>query len=761
MFTVYCEKIPRRKWYYISFDYSKAFVDTIKNIHETKRKYNQALNKWEITIDGLFELMRLYKGSDKIHFEFYGELNKKIYIESLKKILNENLEKKKKIIELEKNKEEWARYKKELEDTYEKYSDLIHSFVKDGITLYKHQIVGVMYMSAIRNGLLSMEMGLGKSVISIVFAELNQFDKVIVITPNSLKFNYFNEVEKFTNSKAHIVNWNKNKYSIDASKYIIFNYEYFNRSNYKDVEYKWDKLKIGKIDCVISDECFTYDTLISTEIGEIKIGDIVEKKLDVKVLSYNHATQKIEKKRIKSYFNNGIKEVVKVKLSDGSVLFCTPVHKYYSLDRDKYIQIKDFIYGEKIIKKEMEIFRSKKRRDLSVVWVESVEVLESGDRRRRGWGSEKGERVYDIEIEDNHNYFADNILVSNCQALKNSKSNTYKNFKKFFKDKIFKNSKTSKIFMSGTPAPNRAHELYNVMNQIAPLEFKTQKHFYEYYCGLTYDLEFGGWDYNKNSERRLDELYHKIYPYSLRKRKIEVLDLPDKIYTKTLFELNKQEREEYEKIENNTIDDIIDDVGGSNRSFNILTKILRLRMFLSTVKAKKIEDLLWDIIDSDEKVVVIDEFIQPLKDLHEKFKKVSVLHIGEVSVEDRNEYMKMFQDPNSHVKIFFANLATANYGLTLTSASTMFILTLPYSVGVYDQVADRLHRISQTKTVNIYPTICLNTIDEKIYDTIDDKRRELNMVMDNTKTSIINEETAIASNIFNYFKDKKKNDNKK
>jgi len=84
---------------------------------------------------------------------------------------------------------------------------------------------------------------------------MNKFEKVLVITPNSLKFNFYNEVEKFTKSTAHVVNWNKNKCGIEDAKYIIVNYEFFNSGSKDKFQEKWNRLKIDAIDAVISDEC--------------------------------------------------------------------------------------------------------------------------------------------------------------------------------------------------------------------------------------------------------------------------------------------------------------------------------------------------------------------------------------------------------------------------------------------------------------------------------------------------------------------------
>lgn len=402
---------------------------------------------------------------------------------------------------------------------------------------------------------------------SILYVEMNNFKRVVVITPNSLKFNYYYEVQKFTKSLAYVVNWKKNKCAIEDAKYIIVNYDFFNPSKSDKFNDKWNKLNIKDIDCVILDE---------------------------------------------------------------------------------------------------------------------------------------------------------------CQKIKNTKTNIFRNFKKTFNKKIFNGGVESKMFLSGTPAPNRAYELYTVLNQISPTDFPTKKHFYEYYCGMTYDV--GGWGYVSDDEKtRFEELFHKIAPFTHRKKKADVLkDLPDKQYQRVILDIDKKEEQTYNDIESSVVNEFL-----LNPTSNPLTIMLRLRQFLSTIKVKHVIELVDNILETGEKVILVDMFKESLYALKKHYGDIAELHTGDQKVEERSDVVKLFQDTNSKTKIFLGSIQTANYGLTLTAASKMFILTLPYSVGEYDQVADRCHRIGQKNAVNIYPLIFPDTIDDYVYSKIEDKRREIVKVLDN------------------------------
>ena len=568
VFIVHCERIPRRQWYYVRFQANDQLLGRIKDLPEDTRKWSALNYAWEISAYSLFLLIKKYTKSTKIHFDFGNDISRSIFIEQVKKISIAEEEKRLFIADLNVKKEQWVEYKNQLETEYVKYSDKMHGLLNEGIKLYPHQIVAAMFMNVTRNTLISHEMGLGKTLASILYVEMNGFSKVVVVTPNSLKFNYFNEVEKFTQSNSHIVKWRKNKCSIEDAKYIIVNYDFFNPSSKEAFKAKWDKLGIGKIDAVICDE---------------------------------------------------------------------------------------------------------------------------------------------------------------SQKLKNIKANTYKNFSKTFRKDAFKNEKVSKIFLSGTPAPNRAHELYSVLNQISPTDFATKKYFNEYYCGMVYDFTYG-WSYDPNQmETRFEELYHKIAPFTHRKKKVDVLkDLPDKIYQKVMLEMDDSEYKIYDEIESGVANEFVLHPNG-----NALTTMVRLRQYTSHIKIKPVIELIENILETGEKVVVVDFFKEGLYELKKQLGDVAALHTGDQSPEVRADLVKEFQDPNGSVKVFLGSIQTCNYGLTLTAASKLFILSLPFSVGEYDQVADRLHRIGQKDVVNIYPLMYRESIDEYVYAAIESKRKEIVKVIDN------------------------------
>jgi len=65
---------------------------------------------------------------------------------------------------------------------------------------------------------------------------------------------------------------------------------------------------------------------------------------------------------------------------------------------------------------KMEVFRQKENGDTERVRLESIEVYKRGSGSRPGWVP-KENRVYNIHVEGNNNYFANGILVHNCHHM--------------------------------------------------------------------------------------------------------------------------------------------------------------------------------------------------------------------------------------------------------------------------------------------------------------------------------------------------------
>lgn len=93
--------------------------------------------------------------------------------------------------------------------------------------------------------------------------------------------------------------------------------------------------------------CFPYSEIVATEAGYIPIGDIVEKRLDVRVWSYNQRSGQFELKSIYGWHKNCGRPLVKVKTSDGGSLACTCEHEV--LTPTGYVRADQLATGDRLL----------------------------------------------------------------------------------------------------------------------------------------------------------------------------------------------------------------------------------------------------------------------------------------------------------------------------------------------------------------------------------------------------------------------------
>ncbi len=93
--------------------------------------------------------------------------------------------------------------------------------------------------------------------------------------------------------------------------------------------------------------CAPHDEKIYTNKGVMKIGEVVENKVDCEVLSYNHEKDEVEFKPIARYFENGEKEILEI-VTNKKKLRCTPNHPIFVKGRG-YIPAEGLKEGDMVM----------------------------------------------------------------------------------------------------------------------------------------------------------------------------------------------------------------------------------------------------------------------------------------------------------------------------------------------------------------------------------------------------------------------------
>lgn len=145
-----------------------------------------------------------------------------------------------------------------------------------------------------------------------------------------------------------------------------------------------------------------YNTNLQLAGGISKsIGDLVEnrdKERTYKILSYNIKDNKQEYKRILNFYkiSTGNKQLmtVLIKLNNQIIkIICTDDHKFYICDKNVYIEAKELLENYTILTYSIQ------------------QGVQQGKIFKAVKSVQQEQFIYDIEVEDNYNFFTNNILV--------------------------------------------------------------------------------------------------------------------------------------------------------------------------------------------------------------------------------------------------------------------------------------------------------------------------------------------------------------
>ena len=155
---------------------------------------------------------------------------------------------------------------------------------------------------------------------------------------------------------------------------------------------------------ILIDECLPANAKVMMSDGtEERIGDIVKNRIKASVVTYNTTTQSLEDCKIINFMERPIGErsiyTLTIKTADKTLnLMCTNNHKIWVEEEQNYIRAENL------------------KKDMHVVCYSNLDTV-NGKIVAAAKTFSKIEYVYDITVEKNHNFFANNVLVSNCHHV--------------------------------------------------------------------------------------------------------------------------------------------------------------------------------------------------------------------------------------------------------------------------------------------------------------------------------------------------------
>jgi len=325
----------------------------------------------------------------------------------------------------------------------------------------------------------------------------------------------------------------------------------------------------------------------------------------------------------------------------------------------------------------------------------------------------------------------DVFVVDECDALKNHSSR--------IRSAARRVRAARRIGLSGTPFPNAtANEIHSVLACLSNDSYLgTQAVFNERFSAA---LEGDG------DPAMLRALKHLIEPCIMRKLKEDVLrGLPQKVESEVYVDLPEEQRAVYDAFEKGLRDRVM----GMNPArfekermhvFAALTNLRQLAISPAAVypdyvgPAVKIDmaiNMSKAFADEGHKVVIFTLFVRDVVDrifsgLSDEGVSCEAL-TGDVPADERDKMISRFSSDDGP-KVLVISKAGGS-GISLVSADVEIVLCPHWHLSASDQAIDRLHRIGQRKEVRAFHLLCRDTIEERMVELRERKRRSSESIM--------------------------------
>lgn len=333
------------------------------------------------------------------------------------------------------------------------------------------------------------------------------------------------------------------------------------------------------------------------------------------------------------------------------------------------------------------------------------------------------------DLEEYEKIQFDYCFIDEAQYIKNSTSQNSLAVKKI---KSYR-----KFALTGTPLENSLMELWSIFDFIMP--------------GYLFDEKRFSVRYHKRlneSEEVLEELNKLIKPFILRRYKKDVIkELPLKIEKKLVVSMSEEQEKVYSIYADHAkslIEKKVKDDDLKTSKIEILSYITKLRQLCldpsvlindyigTSGKVEALIEILQQGIEEGHKILVFSQFTSVLKNITNKLKTENILYSyldGSIPSEKRLELVNEFNEGKNSV--FLISLKAGGTGLNLTSADIVIHFDPWWNPAVEDQATDRAHRFGQTNIVEVIKLIAKNSIEEKIVNLQDEKRKLIEKILDN------------------------------
>jgi SWI/SNF-related matrix-associated actin-dependent regulator 1 of chromatin subfamily A len=314
-----------------------------------------------------------------------------------------------------------------------------------------------------------------------------------------------------------------------------------------------------------------------------------------------------------------------------------------------------------------------------------------------------------------------------------------------------------KIFVTGTPLPNRPVEMWPILAACSPETFGNYDLFTKRYCDAHQEFVGGGKKkvLNVKGASNLEELQEKLRSTCMiRRSKSEVLaELPPKIrqiielpVPPEVARLVDEELATFRSKYEDKLDVVREELALAEESKDeaayraavekleyiqrvAFMEMSKVRHLVAVAKLPLCIEHVRNALESGNKIVLFAHHKDLIQKFIEEFGDEAVVLYGETKEQDRDDAVVRFQtDPN--VKLFIGGLLAAGLGLTLTASAHAIFAEQSWVPWHVSQAEDRLHRIGQEEPVLVHHLVWNGSLDARMVQMLVEKQNIADLALD-------------------------------
>ncbi len=330
------------------------------------------------------------------------------------------------------------------------------------------------------------------------------------------------------------------------------------------------------------------------------------------------------------------------------------------------------------------------------------------------------------------------VVLDEAQKIKNPATQTARTAKAL--------SARHRLALTGTPIENRLAELWSIMDFLLPGYLGSLKAFRrEFETPIVKGADRG----------RETALKRAIHPFKLRRLKTDVLkDLPPKVEDIRHCRLSPEQAAAYRALVDHDGRQLADDLRRDKgpipyiHIFSLLSRLKRLcdhpALVIKGAKGRAMAsgkfdlftELMEEALDGGEKVVVFSQYLEMIDLITAWLDRYGAAWVSlRGDTKNRRAVVKAFQtDPEC--RVFVGSLLAGGLGIDLTAGSVVIHYDRWWNAARENQATDRVHRIGQTRGVQVIKLITRGTLEEKIDQMIRKKAELLDTLVEDDAATL-------------------------